>query len=64
MRSEKENTVKPFDPGIFHINFCHECNGMGKTLTGDKENLEAVCWVCGASGLFKKKESGLEKMIP
>ena len=34
-----------FNPEKYHMNFCHEFQGLGKTF--GKENLKEVCQVCG-----------------
>lgn len=58
----KEKTAdKAFNPEKYHMNFCRECHGLGKTF--NKGNSKEVCQVCGGFGLIKKQERGLEESI-
>ncbi len=59
--SEKKATEQAFNPAKYHMNFCHECHGLGKTF--DKENLKEVCHVCGGFGLIKRQGSGFEEKV-
>ncbi len=45
---------KPFNPEKYHMNFCHECHGRGRTI--NQENSKEVCQVCGGFGLIKDRE--------
>jgi hypothetical protein len=45
LMSEKKTTDKMFNSEKYHMNFCHEFQGLGKTF--GKENLKEVCQVCG-----------------
>ena len=58
---EKKLTSRMFNPEKYRMNFCRECQGLGKTLS--KENSKEVCQVCRGFGLIKKKENGLEEEV-
>ncbi|HUL37705.1 MAG TPA: hypothetical protein VLW47_08460 [Thermodesulfobacteriota bacterium] len=59
--SEKKTAREMFNPEKYHMSFCHECHGLGKTVT--KENLKKVCQVCGGFGLIKKQKTRFEKEV-
>jgi hypothetical protein len=61
LMSEKKLAGKMFNPEKYHMNFCRECHGPGKTL--NKENSKEVRQVCRGFGLIKKQESGLEEEV-
>jgi PHP family Zn ribbon phosphoesterase len=58
--SKKKIANKMFNPEKYHMNFCHECHGLGKV--SNKDNSKEVCQVCGGFGLIKKRGSGFEEV--
>jgi hypothetical protein len=52
LMSEKKSHDRMFNPEKYHMNFCHECQRLGKTL--NKKNSKEVCQVYGGFGLIKK----------
>lgn len=57
--SKKKADDRRFNPAKYHMNFCHEYQGLGKTF--NKEDSKEICQVCGGFGLTKEQESGFEE---
>lgn len=63
----KKSSEQVFNPAKYHMNFCHECHGLGKTLNNknstNKQDSLVVCPICGGFGLVKKQGSGFEEEV-
>jgi hypothetical protein len=63
--SKKKTAERIFNPEKYHMNFCHECLGLGKTFNKDnsliKDDPTKVCQVFGGFGLIKKEDSGFQE---
>jgi len=57
---KKKTAYRVFNPEKYHMNFCHECHGLGKTLNNNGKSKE-VCQACGGFGLIKKQDGGSEE---
>ena len=62
---EKKAAEQVFNPTKYHMNFCHACQGLGKTLHNEnsinRQDSMKVCPVCGGFGFIKNGESGFKK---
>lgn len=59
--SRKKATDRMFNPEKYQMNFCHECQGLGKTFNKDKS--KEVCQVCGGFGLIRNQQDGSEEGV-